>query len=217
MTERPMIDRIRWLGHTSFVIQGPPLIYVDPWRVARSTFLADVILISGDQYDRCSPADIDKLRGPNTLVIGSAAVARQVENCTVLRPWQSISVDRAAIKAIPAYALYAGERPTPSGLGFVISINLYDIYYAGPTQIIPEMNTLRPDIAILPIDGRGTLTVADAIQVIRQMRPRWVFPANWGTYGDGASRADVLTLQRLTADLTEVVLPLPSLSKAAAG
>lgn len=211
-----MIDRIQWLGHTSFVIQGPPLIYIDPWRVARSVFHADVILISSDQYDRCSLADIDKLRGPDTVVIGSAAVARQVENCTVLRPWQSLSVDRAAIKAVPAYTPHAWEKPASAALGFVISVNLYDIYYAGPTQIIPEMSALRPDIAILPIDGRGTLTVAEAAQVIREMRPRWAFPANWGTYSDGATRADVLELQRLTAGHTEVVLPAPSLSAVAA-
>lgn len=211
-----MIDRIQWLGHSSFVIQGPPLIYIDPWRVARSTFHADVILISGDLYNRCSLADIDKLRGPDTLVIGSETVARLVENCTVLRPWQSLTFDRAAIKAVPAYTPDAWGQPTTSGLGFVISINFYDIYYAGPTHIIPEMHTLRPDIAILPIDGRGTLSVADAAQVIRQMRPRWVFPANWGAYGEGAVRADALALQRLTAGQTEVILPASSLSPAAA-
>jgi L-ascorbate metabolism protein UlaG (beta-lactamase superfamily) len=205
-----MIDRIQWLGHSSFVIQGPPLVYIDPWRVARSTFHADVILISSDLYDRCSLADIDKLRGPDTLVIGSEAVARQVDNCTVLRPWQSLTFDRAAIKAVPAYLPDSGGLAAGSGLGFVISINLYDIYYAGPTHIIPEMNALRPDIAILPIDGRGTLSVADAAQVIQQMRPRWVFPANWGAYGEGAARSDALALQRLTAGQTEVIIPTPA-------
>ncbi|GIL08638.1 MAG: MBL fold metallo-hydrolase [Chloroflexota bacterium] len=209
-----MIDRIQWLGHSSFMIQGPPLIYIDPWRVARSAFHADIILISSNLYDRCSLADIDKLRGPETLVIGSETVAQQVENCTVLRPWQSLTVDRAAIKAVPACTSDAWGQPIVSGLGFVISINLYDIYYAGPTQITPEMDTLRPDIAILPIDGRGTLNVADAAQVIRQMRPRWVFPANWGVYGEGAARSDALALQRLTAGQTEVVIRAQTLSSA---
>lgn len=213
-----MYDRIQWLGHSSFVIQGPPLVYIDPWRVARSAFHADIILISSDMYDRCSLADIDKLRGPDTLVIGSEAVARQVDNCTVLRPWQSLSFDRAAIKAVPAYTPAPWDQTdAATALGFVISINLYDIYYAGPTHIIPEMNALRPDIAILPIDGRGTLGVADAAQVIRLMRPRWVFPANWGAYGEGATRADALALQRMTAGQTEVIIPSSAVSTAAAG
>lgn len=202
-----MIDRIQWLGYGSFVIQGPPLIYIDPWRVSRSVFHADVILVSHDHYDHCSLADIDKLRGPDTVVIGSEAVARQIDNCTVLRPWQSVTIDRASIKAVPAYTTdWNGPRQN-SGLGFVVSLNYYDIYYAGPTQTIPQIETLSPDIAILPIDGRGTLTVEEAAQVIRQMRPRWVFPANWGSYGEGATRFDAMQLKRMTEGQTEVIVP----------
>src|SRR3972149_6208013 len=99
-----MIDKIQWLGHGGFIIQGPPLIYINPWRVVRSIYPADVILISHDHYDHCSLADIEKIRGSHTRVIGTERVAREIEGCAVLRAWQSMTAERASIKAVPAYS-----------------------------------------------------------------------------------------------------------------
>lgn len=201
-----MIDRIQWLGHGSFFIQGPPLIYINPWRITRHTFLADLILVGHHHYDHCSLADIHKLRGAETRIIASEKAAHDIEGATVLRPWQSIQVDRAGIQAVPAYSPDSLLHPrADGGLGFVISLNYYDIYYAGDTQIIPEMARLHPDIAILPIDGSGTLTVEDAVQVVKQMRPKWVIPANYGPETEPAARR----FKDALADLTLVILPTP--------
>ncbi|HEX2907334.1 MAG TPA: MBL fold metallo-hydrolase [Phototrophicaceae bacterium] len=203
-----MIEQIQWLGHGSFFIPGPPLIYINPWRVARNTFHADVILVSHNHYDHCSLADISKLRGAETLVIGNEQVANEIEGCQILRPWQSIAVDRASIKAVPAYSPTSWQHPLgDGGLGFIISLNYFDIYYAGDTQIIPEMDSIRPDIAILPIDGNGTLTVNDAVEVVKQMRPRWVIPSNWGPLTEGASELDAKQFKREVGERAEVIIP----------
>lgn len=203
-----MLDRIQWLGHGSFIIQGPPIIYINPWRVARATFHADLILISHNHYDHCSPADIAKLRGPDTRVVGNERVAAEIENCTILRPWQSIAIDRACVKAVPAYSPNHWQHPvSDGGIGFVISLDLYDIYYAGDTQIIPEMASIHPDIAILPIDGNGTLTITEAVEVVRTLRPRWVLPSNWSAgASEGATPLDAQAFQRAVGDLAEVIL-----------
>lgn len=201
-----MIDRIRWLGHGSFAIDGPPLIYINPWRVAKGDRPADIILISHDHYDHFSTADVEKLRCPDTLIIGNERIAREVEGCRVLRPWQSLSIDRVCIKAVPAYSPNDFRHPlTDGGLGFIISLNFYDIYYAGDTQAIPEMACIHPDIAILPIDGNGTLSVTEAAQVARQMRPRWVIPCNWGTFS-GATWLEAQMFQNEVAKESEVLL-----------
>ena len=140
-----MIDRIQWLGHGTFIIQGPPLIYINPWRVARSVFHADIVLITHDHYDHCSLADVEKVRGPHTIAIGNEKVAKEIGDCMIIRPWQSLTIDRACIKAVPAYSPHDWRHPqSDGGLGFVISINLYDIYYAGDTQLIPEMSQIKP-------------------------------------------------------------------------
>jgi L-ascorbate metabolism protein UlaG (beta-lactamase superfamily) len=196
-----MIERIQWLGNGSFIVQGPPLIYINPRRVARSVFHADVILVTQDHYEHCSLADIDKLRGPNTRVIGSEQVAREIDDCIVLRPWQSLTVDRACIKAVPT-AVQAKHPQADNGLGFIISVNYFDIYYSGDTQAIPELERIRPDIAILPIDNHGALTVSEAVQLVKAMRPRWVIPGGTG----GAALLDAESFRQQVKDLTEVVL-----------
>lgn len=203
-----MIDSIKWLGHGSFVIEGPPIIYIDPWRVVKRAFFPDVILISHDHYEHFSVADINKLRGPHTRLISNANVVEQLGWGEVLRPWQGITVDKASIKAVPAYSVASMRHPKEAGgLGFVISLNLYDIYYAGGTQRIPEMETIRPDVAILPIDNDGTLDVMEAAEVVRQMRPRWVIPCNWGASGGAASIMEARQLKETVRDYTEVIIP----------
>lgn len=199
-----MIEQIQWLGYGSFFIQGPPLIYINPSRVTRHTFLADVILVGHQHDDHFSLADINKLRGPQTRILTNASVSKEVEGSNIIRPWQSIMIDRAGIKAIPAYSPNGWQHPqSDGGLGFIISVNYYDIYYAGDTQIIPEMSTIHPDIAILPIDGNGTLTVHDAVEVVKQMRPRWVIPCNWGP----GSQADARLFRNEVGGRAEVILP----------
>ena len=203
-----MLESIKWLGHGSYVIEGSPLIYIDPWRVVKNVFHPDVILISHDHYEHFSIADIAKLRGPDTIIIGNQTIVDQVEGATLLRPWQSISIDRASIKAVPAYSPEGVRHPQEAGgLGFVISINLWDIYYAGDTQIIPEMDKIQPDVAILPIDGDDTLSIETAAKLTRQMRPRYVYPSNFGTTPEGASVLDARQLRDMVIDYSEVIIP----------
>lgn len=202
-----MIENIKWLGHGSFIIEGPPIIYIDPWRVVKQVFHPDVILVTHDHYDHFSSADVSKLTGPDTRIITNDAVASQLDQSEILRPWQSLTVDRASIKAVPAYSTDGLQHPKEAGgLGFIVSVNLFDIYYAGGTQIIPEMDLIRPDIAILPIEGNGALSIEDAVQVVRAMQPRWVLPCNWGS-SEGATHLDAKQFRDLASDYAEVVIP----------
>lgn len=191
-----MIDRIQWLGHSSFRIQGPPLIYINPWRVARNAYVADVILISNDEYDHCSPADIEKLRGPNTLVIANAGAAAVIGgDAIILRPWQSMTIGPARVTAVPAYT-FTYHHPVSKGeLGFIISLDFYDIYYAGSTDIVPEMGNIHADIAILPVGaGQGTMNLERTVEFVNRMKPGCVIPSHWGTIG--GTQLDVQALAR---------------------
>lgn len=191
-----MIDQIHWLGHASFRIEGPPLIYVNPWRVARTAFLADVILLSNDQYDHCSPADVEKLRGPNTVIVGNAQAASIIgSHVVVLRPWQSLNIGAARITAVPAYT-YTNHHPvSKGGLGFMISIGYYDIYYAGCTDFVPELNRIRADVAILPLAaGEGTMSMDNLAALARSVNPSWVIPSHWGSMN--GTQHDVQALAR---------------------
>jgi L-ascorbate metabolism protein UlaG (beta-lactamase superfamily) len=204
-----MIERIEWLGHASFRINGSPLIYIDPWRVSRCESPVDVILITHDHYDHCSPADVEKLRNENTTVIGNETVATLLNDVCVLRPWQVTNIatphGRVSIKAVPAYN---SHHPLEfGGLGYVISLDHYDVYYAGDTDLIPEMDRIRCDVAILPIGGQQTMSVQNAIEAVRRLRPRWVVPSHWGNSYEGGSILEYRAFERGIQGLAQLATP----------
>ena len=202
-----MIDRIRWQGHGSFAIEGTPFIQIAPWRVVKTDAPPDLILLGHDHYDHCSPADVEKIRGENTVIVGSESAGRIIPGTQVLREWQSINVGKANIKAIPAVSSRDPRDQRVDGrLGFLISLDLYDIYYVGEADTVSDASYLKPDIILLPIDGYGRLSVADAVRLVELMQPKWAIPYNWGGAGEEATHLDAQSFQSQVAGGTEVLL-----------
>lgn len=181
--------------------------YVDPWRITREDVaIPDAILITHDHFDHCSPADVAKLRGPNTVILTNQLAADHLEGAKVLRPWQGYTVGRALIKTLPAYN--AKHPPNQEGLGFVVSVDRYDIYFAGDTGLTPEMSKVHADIAVLPIGGSHTMTVEEAVQAVRVIRPKWVIPSHYGPGGgEGGTLLDLKAFIAAVGDLAIVVVP----------
>ena len=183
-----MLDTLEWFGHASFRINESPLIYIDPWRIPRDATPADVILITHDHYDHYSPPDIDKIRTPNTTIIASPRAAALMPDSITLRPWQTINVGRACITAVPAYNSH--HPATFEGVGFVVALNHFDIYFAGDTDLIPEMARIRADVAVLPIGGRQTMNVAMAVEAAQMVKARYAVPSHWGYFYEGGTSID---------------------------
>ncbi|MEL6527526.1 MAG: MBL fold metallo-hydrolase [Chloroflexota bacterium] len=203
-----MIEHIKWLGHASFYIQTQPAIYIDPWRVVRTTKPADIILITHDHYDHCSITDIEKLCDDKTIILANEKVKQRIPRATLIRPWQSMSFDKLSIKALPAYAPNGLQhKKSEGGLGFVISINYYDIYVTGDTGLIPEMLRISPDIVILPIDNNDTLSVEESIIVLERLKVRWAIPSKWGGGNEGATKLDAEAFRKQAGGRVNVVLP----------
>ncbi len=200
-----LIERIRWQGHGSFALESQPRIQIAPWRVVKPETTPDIILIGHDNFDHCSPADVEKIRDRHTLVIGSESAARVIPDMQVLRGWQSISIERATITAIPAGSkASAGKGNGP--LGFLVSLDLYDTYYVGESEGIPDVRHIKPDIILLPIDGYGRLTVEMGLELLRAMQPTWAIPYNWGGTGAEATQLDAQSFKSRVNSATEVML-----------
>ena len=75
---KQLVSNIHWLGHASFRIEGDGLvIYIDPWKLEGGP-QADLILITHDHSDHCSPPDIAKVWKEDTVIVTVAAAAAAV-------------------------------------------------------------------------------------------------------------------------------------------
>jgi L-ascorbate metabolism protein UlaG (beta-lactamase superfamily) len=186
-----VIDRVHWLGHAGFRLNGPPhggpdarpIVYIDPWRLPDGLPLADLILVSHDHYNHCSPEDIEKISRPDTVIVANERAATLIgPRAQVLRPWQGgVVVGGVSVRAVPAYTLErAFHAKAYSGLGFLISMLRYEIYFAGDTDATPEMERIGCDIALLPVGGAFTMGYAEAAQIANLMRPMYAIPMHYG-------------------------------------
>ena len=85
----------------------------------------------------------------------------------------------------------AGGRAEGPALGYALGGKSLRIYFAGDTDLFPEMEGLVPDLdlALIPIWGWGPslgrglhLDPARAAEAVRLLQPRIAVPIHWGTY-----------------------------------
>jgi len=184
-----MLERIHWLGHDAFRIDGPPTVYFDPYELSSPQPKADLILITHDHGDHCSPADVAKIQDDATIIVTiSAAATKLGGNIQIVKPGDRIAAKGIEVEAVPAYNVNKFRSPgTPfhpkeSGhVGFVITIDGQRIYHAGDTDHIPEMAQLGEiDIALLPVSGLYVMTADEAAEAAGTIRPKIAIPMHVG-------------------------------------
>jgi L-ascorbate metabolism protein UlaG (beta-lactamase superfamily) len=147
---------------------------------------------------------------------GTFLTRRGFDNVHEMRSGQAMAVSESAAtggpegihetarpgeaRVIATRALHKGFRPPfgPNGgcLGFVVEGGGEGgggggarVYFAGDTDIFPEMASLgRIDVALLPVAGWGPtlgpghMDARRAAEALRLIRPRIAIPIHWGTY-----------------------------------
>lgn len=168
--------RIEWLGHASFrIVSAGKTIYIDPWKIQHPEPKADLILISHSHFDHLSVDDVRKLSKPDTQIVCARDCAGQLAGRVhTLAPGQSVEVGGITIKGVRAYNPAKEFHPKAQNwLGFLVTIDGETIYYAGDTDLIPEMHELGPvDIALLPIGGTYTMSADEAARAAAAIKPR---------------------------------------------
>lgn len=196
MNPKMLAEKLHWLGHDSFRLDGPAVVYFDPWKLSGSQPAADLVLVSHEHFDHLSPEDIDKVRGPRTVVVASTAAAAKLPGALVARPGEVLQAAGLSIEAVPAYNVSKFRSPgvpfhppAAGHVGYIVTVEGVRLYFAGDTDHIPEMSTIRCDVALLPVSGTYVMTVEEAADAARTIRPAIVVPMHYGsgigTAGDG--------------------------------
>lgn len=210
-----MLERIHWLGHASFRINGPPfvddpVIYIDPWRIPDGAPSADLILISHEHHDHCSPDDIERIMNGSTQIIASQRVADRISfPVVILREWQATAIPdlRVSVRAVPAYTVnHTYHDRSYGGLGFIITIKRHDIYFAGDTDKIPEMAKIGCDIALVPVGGSYTMDVEAAVEAVELIKPKIAIPMHYGREIPGSRHNGMRFTQAVNGGISAVEL-----------
>ncbi len=182
------------------------IIYFDPYQIEKGP-IADLILITHDHFDHCSPEDVAKIQGPKTIIVTEKDSKEKLTgDVRILRPGETLNVDGTLISTVPSYNTDKDFHPRKNGwLGFLVEISGLTVYHAGDTDFIPEMRQLNADIALLPVSGTYVMTADQAVKAALAIRPRLAIPMHFGAIVGGSQ--DALFFKDALEGQVDVLIP----------
>lgn len=203
-----LLKTLHWLGHDSYRIDQPCVIYIDPWKLPPGSPAADLILVSHDHFDHCSPDDVESIRKDATVIVAQAAAAAKLRApVRVLQVGKSVEAAGVRVEAVSAYNVDKKFHPKAEGhLGFILHLGGERLYFAGDTDLIPEMESLVCDVALLPVSGTYVMTAEEAVRAAGVIRARVAVPMHYGA-GVAGTADDAETFRR-GSPVPVVVLPM---------
>jgi L-ascorbate metabolism protein UlaG (beta-lactamase superfamily) len=176
-----LIGSLHWLGHASFRLDGPPVIYIDPTGFQAGQPQADIVLISHGHQDHFALSILKQLSTSETVFVTSHGIAEKLKGVEgevrALAPGEQTVVGDVKIETVPAYNIGKSYHPQAAGnLGFIVALGGERLYFAGDTDRIPEMADIQCDVALLPIGGTYTMDVEEAAAAAADIGPRVAVP-----------------------------------------
>jgi L-ascorbate metabolism protein UlaG (beta-lactamase superfamily) len=178
------------IAHDTFRIAGSKVVYTDPYKVERQD-QADVVLVSHEHFDHLSLEDLQKVCTPQTEIVASVPCRLGLKGLKVaathfVAPGDKLTIEGVEIEAVPAYNVNKFRAPgqvfhakAEAQVGYVLQLDGTRVYFAGDTDYIPEMKSIRCDIALLPVSGTYVMTVEEAVQAAAALRPKIAVPMHY--------------------------------------
>ena len=176
-----VFKKLSWLGHDGILYQNKKIIYFDPFQIAGGP-AADIILISHDHFDHCSPEDVKKIQNKDTIIVTEADSAKKLTGkIEILKPGETKTIQGITIEAVPSYNTNKDFHVKAKGwLGFIVTLEGVRVYHTGDADLIPEMKQFKTDIAFLPVSGTYVMTAEEAAEAAKVLKPKIAIPMHYG-------------------------------------
>jgi L-ascorbate metabolism protein UlaG (beta-lactamase superfamily) len=176
--------KIKYFGHSAFLIDD---LLIDPYikenpacPVKIGDIKCNIICITHDHHDHLGDA-FEIAKKNNATIVGIYDIVKKAEEkglkTELMNIGGSIKLQDWEIRLVPA---------THSGnpVGFVLKKDK-TIYHAGDTGLFMDMMLIADynlDVALLPIGGRYTMDIEQAVEACKMLRPKVVIPMHYNTW-----------------------------------
>jgi L-ascorbate metabolism protein UlaG (beta-lactamase superfamily) len=230
--------KITWYGQaTTTITYKEKVLLIDPWfdgnpvAPIRSDELerVDLIAVTHGHFDHFG--DCLKLcKKFNAKLISTPEIAWYADRKGIPRGTQALPIgygghlivdafDLAMVPALHPSALYGEEWQTkkefiPDGgaASYIITVAGKVIYHAGDTALFSDMKLIsdryKPELGLLPIGGRFTMDIADAVDAIQLLHLKSVIPIHYNTNPDLAADPQILIDQLKSKNIDTRVIAL---------
>lgn len=187
--------KIMPIYHGSVMFEfGGKVIYVDPWSRGDFTDLpqADLIVITHTHADHLDLAMVNKLKKPETIIVGPPAVIDTLNCFPACGQAETISdsekkmVMGILIEGVPMYNLVQGSAPGMPyhhkgiGSGYILNFGDTRVYLSGDTECTPEMKALKNiSVAFLSMNPPRTESTLEAAGCAKAFKPKIVYPYHY--------------------------------------
>ena len=154
-------------------------IYIDPFHLEEELHDADIIFITHSHYDHFSLEDIEKCRNKNTVIVsvgdtyGKLSQIFDSSHIILVKPEEEFNVLGIPVKTTPAYNLDKQYHLKEyEWVGYILIIEDQTYYFMGDTDSLDFMKEIHPDYLFIPIGGKFTMTMEEAVILVNEMKPK---------------------------------------------
>jgi len=204
--------QLTWLGHSCVLLTGSKKVLIDPFIETGSVSGTDpdLVAITHGHDDHMGEAVALKKK---TVAITEIAKYLKAKGIAAegMNIGGTMTVEGVSFTMTPAMHSsfieeaglgFAGGAPA----GYVIGMDGVKVYHAGDTGIFSDMKLIgdlyHPDVALLPIGGRYTMGVAEAMMAANFIGAKTVIPIHYNTWEK--INADPLALKTALERTTDI-------------
>ena len=144
---------------------------------------ADYIFVTHEHFDHYDAEALKLLMGDKTQLIMNKRCADMYGAGKVMVNGDKMQVDDITVEAVPAYNTSPDKldkHPKGRDNGYILTIDGLRIYFAGDTEDVPEMATIKDiDVAFFPCNS-PTMSVEQLVKAAKLIKPKVVYPYHFG-------------------------------------
>ncbi|NLD57303.1 MAG: metal-dependent hydrolase [Methanomicrobiales archaeon] len=210
--------QLTWLGHSCVLLSGSRRVLIDPFIEGGSVAAInpDIVAVTHGHYDHLGEAV--RLR-KTTIAIKEVAkyLKAQGVEAESMNIGGTIAIDGITFTMTPALHSSGIDEAGPgyaggTAAGFVIGMDGVKVYHAGDTAVFSDMKLIgelyHPDIALLPIGGRYTMGIAEAMMAANFIGAKTVIPIHYNTWEKIA--ADPCAFKTALERTTDIRVRIPA-------